>query len=60
VTRKFSTVPHSACGDILRQLAVLFAVVPTAADWRDRVVWDSRSQTTQPTSLVTTERERTP
>jgi predicted nuclease of predicted toxin-antitoxin system len=40
------TLPHSAYGDILRQLEVLFAVVPTTADWRDRVVWVSRSQTT--------------
>jgi predicted nuclease of predicted toxin-antitoxin system len=39
------TLPHTAYGEILRQLEVLFAVIPRAADWRDRAVWISRSTT---------------
>jgi hypothetical protein len=40
------TLAHSAYGDLLRQLEVLFDVIPTAAGWRDRAVWASRSHTT--------------
>jgi predicted nuclease of predicted toxin-antitoxin system len=38
-------LPHTAYGEILRQLEALFAAFPTAADWRDRAVWIGRSRT---------------
>jgi hypothetical protein len=40
------TLAHSAYGDLLRQLEVLFDVIPTAAGRRDRAVWVRRSHTT--------------
>jgi predicted nuclease of predicted toxin-antitoxin system len=39
------TLPHTAYGEILRQLDLLFSEFPTASQWRDRAVWFSRSGT---------------
>lgn len=39
------TLPHTACGEILRQIDLLLVELPAPSQWRDRAVWLSRSGT---------------